>query len=320
LIGESGVGKSKLAHAFHRRSPAHYGPFVMLRTAAYPSKRLPRAIFGRERESEPLFVPETTRVNVIEELTGQPGEESMPGAVERADAGTLYIDDVTALEMHAQERLLTLIETHHYRRIGSTRDRRANVRLVVSSPVELAPLVEKGRFSIDLYHRLSGCVIRVPPLRDRRPDIPLIANYIIRRLAEAGPSKVQSLGSDAERMLLNYDWPGNVRELESAISQAVIGARSAVLQGHQLPASIRGADTRYPGTLSIPLGTKLEDVEREVILQTLRMNDGNKSLTADLLGISRRSLYDKLLEYRRVLGIDLMESKDKGNQPSPEDG
>lgn len=305
LVGEVGVGKTSLAQALHRRSPRQAGPFIPLRTAAYPTKRLPRALFGRERDAKELSV------------LGSDAEAIIAGAVERAETGTLYIDDVTAFDTHLQAQLLILLETATYRRVRGSAERRANVRVVVGTPRELEALVTAKVFNPDLYHRLSGCVIQVPPLRERRQDIPLIASHILQQLVARGQSRPSRVSSAAEKVLVSYPWPGNVRELESTIQLSVFGVRSASLMPYQLPPAIRGA-VQWPGQITIPVGTKLQDIEREVILQTLRLSNGNKSHTADMLGISRRSLYDKLIQYQKILGIDLLEVKDKNNLFDPD--
>jgi len=294
MVGEIGTGKTSLAQALHRRSHASAGPFVAIRTAAYPPRRLPRVLFGRERDV----------------LDPRPkSDASLLGAVERAQGGTLYIDELTALDSHTQARLVTLIETGCFQRVDSNAERRAELRLVVSSPVELEPLVAKGKVNPELYMLLNGGTVRVPPLRERPRDIPLIVSRVMRQLIERRESRVSRLSAEAERLLSNYPWPGNVRELESVIQLSVFGCRNAALQPDHLPSAVRGGTSTGPAQLHIPFGIKLEDAEREVILQTLRLSNGNKSQTADMLGISRRSLYDKLQQYRKQLGINLLEEK-----------
>jgi DNA-binding NtrC family response regulator len=288
LIGEAGVGKASLARALHKCSPSSQGPFVMMRTAAYPVRHLQRVLFGRDREDR-------------DHPPGPGGGSSGSCAVEQAEGGTLYVDDVTALDSFTQVQLLNLLENGRYCRVGSTAERSGNVRVVVSSSRDLDSLAADAEFNRELLHRLRGCAVQIPPLRDRRRDIPLIANRVLERLVAREESKPSRLSGEAERMLCSYTWPGNIRELESAIQTSVFGVRSATLQAYHLPAVVRGA-THWPGVLHIPVGTKLADIEREAILQTLRMSNGNKSQTAEALGISRRSLYDKLSHYQHATG------------------
>ncbi len=290
IVGEDGSGKAYVVAALHNRSKVAKGPLVTVTTASHSERRLLRILFGQA----PSLV--SGRAMTLGEIIG---------GLEQAEGGSLYINDVAALGLLSQSRLLTLIETGRYCRIGETISRLAKVRIILGTQADLKSRVEAGTFSSELYDRLQSCVLYVPPLRQRRQDISMLATSILRELAEQGVSQPTRLTAEAERLLCDYDWPGNLRELESSIQESVFGVRGNALHAHRLPAVVRNNLPPGPGFLSLPLGTKLEEIEREAILQTLRMSNGNKTQAADVLGISRRSLYDKLLYYETRLGIRL---------------
>jgi two-component system response regulator HydG len=278
VLGESGTGKEMIARAVHQRSPRAAGPFVAVPAAALPPDQIAAELFGAERAG----------VNGSIERT--------PGKVELAEGGTLFIDEVTALDEQAQLGLMGLLETGRYTRPGGRRERAANARLIAASSHDIPALVASGAFREDLFYRLNVLTIEVPPLRERVEDIPLIASELLTELSQKYHKPVAAVPAETERLLSAYPWPGNVRELRNVIEQAVLLARGDELAPSLLPQMMH-RDPAPAEVLQLPIGSTMEAIEREVILRTLEANRGNKTATAEVLGISRRSIYNKLAEY-----------------------
>lgn len=279
LIGELGVGKSSLARAIHNRSSVADGPFLTLNTDCYSAPRLEQLLFGIER-ADATRPPES-------------------GLIEQANAGTLYIENVAGLGSHAQAQLLQFIKLGHYRRVGSNQDHYATTRILASQSGN-ADRIRAGGIGLnaELEQLLHSCILHVPALRERRRDIPLLSNQLLEQFRASGYCKTSSLSAQAEERLCSYDWPGNLPELESVLRFSTFRTHSAALQVAHLPQKVSGV-TPIPSTLSVPLGMKLEYIEREVILQTLHRNGGNRTLTAEVLGIDRRTLQLKLSSYEQ---------------------
>ncbi len=278
ISGESGTGKDLVAKAIHARSARAAGPFVAVHTAALSPEQVAAEIFGSER------------------ATPAGGVEKLPGKIEQAETGVLYIDDVSALDDKAQLGLLRLLETLRFTRIGGRKERQANVRVIAAIHRDPAALVASGVLREDLLYRLNVVTVDVPPLRERTEDIPLLATELVAEFAQKYHKPVPVIPAETERLLCAYPWPGNVRELRNVLEQAVLLARSNELSPALLPQMMH----REPApseVLQLPIGTPMEAIEREVILRTLEANHGNKTATAEVLGISRRSIYNKLAEY-----------------------
>jgi two-component system response regulator HydG len=285
LVGETSVGKRTLAQAMHTRSTANKGPFVVVRTQAIPPKRLAATLFGRDSARRPG-----------DEMPG-------PGEVENAASGTLYIDDLSHVSLRCQAQLIELIDTGRYRRVGDLAQRQVHVRLMIGTTEPLEKLRQNRTILPELYHRLKGCALEVPALRNRPDDVALLADYFLRTLRKGGRTKANCVSPEAQRRLRSYGWPGNLRELASVIQQSVLDSRSSMIGEAHLPEILR-ATPLAPLMLKLPLGSRLVDIEREAILQTLRLTEGNKSQAATMLGMSRRSFYDRLQDYEKELGID----------------
>lgn len=304
LIGEPGVGKGSLARAIHNRSSVADGPFLTLNADSYSGPRLEQLLFGFER-ADNTSPPEL-------------------GLIERAHTGTLYIENVAGLDRHTQAQLLQFIKLGQYRRIGSNKDHHATTRILASQSGN-PDLISAGGIGLnaELEHLLHSCILRVPALRERRRDIPLLSNQILEQLRASGYCKTASLSAQAEERLRSYDWPGNLPELESVIRSSTFRTHSAALQVMHLPQKVSGAPP-VPDSISVPLGMKLAHIERQVVLQTLHLHRGNRSATAYSLGIDRRTLQLKLNSYAReqlALGPDspVNAAADEGAEDSATD-
>jgi DNA-binding NtrC family response regulator len=271
ITGESGTGKELVARALHTLS-GRPGQFVAVNCAALPENLLESELFGHDKGA----------------CTG--ADRDRPGLLEAASRGTLFLDEITELPAALQPKLLRALEEGEVRRLGSTQPRRFDVRFVAATNRDLDQEIADGRFRQDLYWRLHVLPIHLPPLRERIADIPLLAEHFL-----AG----RAIASDALAMLTAYPWPGNVRELRNALDRAATLADAHQILPRDLPASVRnaaGATAQVAEASSRQL--PLRDVERAYILEILRQTGGNKSRTAEILGVDRKTLYRKLDEYR----------------------
>ena len=201
-------------------------------------------------------------------------------------------------------------------RVGGKKERPANVRVLAASNRDLESMVKAGQFREDLFYRLNIFTIELPPLRERAEDIPLLAGAFLAEFAAKYQKPVASIPAETQRLLAGYSWPGNVRELRNIVEQAVLLARGPELDPLLLPKMLHRSPAREE-IIKIPIGTAMDDVEREVILRTLEANDGNKTVTAEVLGISRRSIYNKLALYGVGAGVGGLDSDDANLKPSP---
>lgn len=281
ILGESGTGKELIAKALHRWGPRSGMPWVAINCGALPSALLESELFGHEKGAFSSAV------------------SSRMGLAEAADQGTLFLDEIGELDLALQAKLLRFLESGEYRRLGSNRLQYANVRIVAATNHSLEEDVSKGSFRADLFYRLSGMILRVPPLREHPEDIPLLINHFLRRRYPEQPPAVSPAALDR---LMQYQYPGNVRELAHLVDRACLLANANLLEwshfigmdpdsvSAKTPAST-GADRRYPP------GMPLEEVKRQHILATLQSCGGNKSVAAEKLGIGLRTLYRYLEEW-----------------------
>jgi two-component system response regulator HydG len=279
VSGESGTGKELAARMLHDLSPRAGGPFVPVNCAAIPETILESELFGYERGA----------------FTGAAGRKE--GRFERAHGGTLFLDEVGEMSPAVQVKLLRVLQDGVVERLGGTQPVTVDVRLLAASNKDLAGEVKTGRFREDLFYRLNVIAIRLPPLRDRREDVPLLAAAFLRRIAEKHAKPISAFTPAALAALAAHDWPGNVRELEHAIERAVVLCRSGDVDVGDLPEPLRvAAPPVSPGStaIEIAIGTPMEEVERVVIRETLRHTKGDKTLAAQILGIAPRTIYRKL--------------------------
>ena len=280
LLGESGTGKELAARLLHDLSPRTGAPFVPVNCAAIPETILESELFGYERGA---FTGATQRKE---------------GRFQRAHGGTLFLDEVGDMSPGVQAKLLRVLQDGVVERLGATQSFQVDVRIVAATNRDLAAEVRAGRFREDLFYRLDVVTVRLPALRDRREDVPLLAASFLRDFAERNRRPVTGFTDAALSALAGHDWPGNVRELQHAIERAVVLCRGEVVGIDDLPDAVRasapGPALPPSNSLSIPLGTPLEEIERIVIRETLRHTRGDKNLAARLLGVAPRTIYRKL--------------------------
>jgi two-component system response regulator HydG len=279
LAGESGTGKELAARMVHDLSPRAAGPFVPINCAAIPDTILESELFGYERGA----------------FTGAAARKE--GRFERAHGGTLFLDEVGEMTPAVQVKLLRVLQDGVVERLGGTQPVQVDVRIVAATNKDLSAEVRAGRFREDLFYRLNVVAIRLPPLRERREDVPLLASAFLRRLAEKNARPVTGFTPAALAALERHDWPGNVRELENTVERAVVLSRGGLVDVGELPEAVRQRQAEPAGAgsaISIPVGTPMEDVERLVIRETLRHTRGDKTLAAQILGIAARTIYRKL--------------------------
>jgi two-component system response regulator AtoC len=283
--GESGTGKELVANAIHYQSRRHQKPLIKINCSAIPDALLESEFFGYEQGA----------------FTG--AKESKPGLIELAHGGTVFLDEISEMKPALQPKILRFLETHTLRRVGGKKDITVDVRVIASTNKSLTQLVEQGEFRKDLYYRIKVMVIELPPLQDRKEDIPILTEYFIKRLRREIGKEIKGVTPQVLNQLLSYVWPGNVRELKNVLERAMILAKEGFIAPEDLPLELRN-DTLDRDI--VVLGKKwadnngllpLADVERNYILKVLQERGGNKSATARILGISRSTLRDKLNRY-----------------------
>jgi len=280
ILGESGTGKEVLAREIHRRSQRSRRPFVAVNCSAIPEGLLESELFGHEKGS----------------FTGAVRQKK--GRFETAAGGTAFLDEIGDMSPALQAKLLRFLQDRVVQRVGGTVDLEVDVRVLAATNRDLESDIKEGRFREDLYFRLNVVTITLPPLRDRRDDVPPLAEHFLRKQARPG-GKPKKMSPKAMRLAMAYDWPGNVRELENAVQRAVVLSRGETIFPEHLPAKIQALE-EGEGTQSgeVPGGAKtIREVEREAIVSALRETDGNRTHAAEALGISRRTLQNKIKEY-----------------------
>jgi two-component system response regulator HydG len=276
IQGESGTGKELVARAIHDRSPRKSGPFVAVNCAALPETLLESELFGYEKGA----------------FTGAAGRKE--GRFELADGGTLFLDEVADLSLVTQPKILRVLQEGEIERLGGTRTQRVDVRIVAASNQGLAQMVKDKRFREDLYYRLNVITIAVPPLRDHREDVRLLAQHFLRVYAAKNNRKLDGFSTEAMERLEAYAWPGNVRELENVVERAVVLAREGRIDAEDLPAEVGGVKPPPRDAILELIGTPLDEIEQRLLSETLRITGGNKTQAARLLGIDVRTVARKL--------------------------
>ena len=278
LTGESGTGKELVARAIHHKSPRANGPFVTLNCGALPESLFESELFGYEKGA----------------FTGAMATKM--GRFELADGGTLLLDEVGELSLKSQVDFLRVLETKEFRRLGGTKLITVDVRIITATNRNLEEAVKQGDFREDLYYRLNVVPIRLPPLRDRADDIPLLVHRFLMECAAQHHREPKDVSREAMRLLRLYGWPGNIRQLRNLIERLVVTVKDSMIQPEHLPEEIQASkeDTR---TMVVTLGTSLDQLEREVIQRTLTEITNHREKAAKLLGISLRALQYKIKEY-----------------------
>lgn len=278
ITGESGTGKEVIADTIQRLSLRAEKAFIKVNCAALHEQLLESELFGHERGA----------------FTG--AHEQRKGRFELANGGTLFLDEIGDMALTTQAKILRVLQSGTFERLGGVETITTDVRIIAATNHDLKQAIERGTFRKDLFFRLSVVPIHIPPLRERREEIPLLAEHFLHVFAQKNKRVIHGIASDAMEVLLRYDWPGNVRELENVIERAVILTMGDTITKEVLPAQIRGEAAKYrEGEEQLTL---LEQAERDLIIQSMLACGGNRTKVAEQLGMSRRSLYNKLKRYK----------------------
>ncbi|MFN0157107.1 MAG: sigma-54-dependent transcriptional regulator [Bacteroidota bacterium] len=279
ICGESGTGKELVARALHAGSKRAGRPFVAINCAALPKDILENELFGHEKGA----------------FTGAINQK--PGCFELANGGTIFLDEIGEMTTETQAKLLRVIEAQSYRRLGGRYEIKVDVRVVAATNRPVASALEDGALRSDLYYRLSVVEIELPPLRDRRDDILLLAQHFLNVFTFKYGKPIRGFSEDYMEMFKSYSWPGNVRELRNAIERAVVICPGDVIATHDLPGKILKTQHEIMH-ISIPIGSSVEEAEKKLILETLASVGNNKAKASRILGVSRKTLHNKLNNFK----------------------
>ena len=278
LVGESGTGKELIAQTIHQLSPRHNKDFIPVNCGAIPAHLIEAALFGHERGS----------------FTGATRQHI--GYFEHASEGTLFLDEITEMPVEMQVKLLRVLESRKFLRVGGNQEIEADVRIIAATNRDLETAVAQGLLREDLMYRLAVFPVHIPPLRERQEDIELLAQHFLQELNDKyNTNKI--FCRNAIEVMQAYPWPGNVRELKNVVQRAYILSTDVLTVEEHLSDFAAYHPTMRDGTLSFSVGMPLADVQREIILATLKHFSGNKKITADALGISLKTLYNRLKEF-----------------------
>jgi DNA-binding NtrC family response regulator len=297
ICGESGTGKEFVARTIHEMSPRKDEPFITLNCAAIPDTLIESELFGHERGA----------------FTG--ADRRRAGCFELADNGTLLLDEIAEMQPDMQVKLLRVLEESRFRRLGGKERIRVDVRVLASTNRRIEEAIEDGSLREDLYYRLKVFTIELPPLVERKEDIPLLVAEFIKEFNEKNEKLVRSVDNDTMQILLNHSWPGNVRELRNAIERAVVVCDGELIRSEHLPVDLQYTAGFAP-SISVQLGKPIKEIEKEVILKTLEYIGGNKTKTASVLGVSLKTLHNKLKKY----GVPPKRHKSTNPKPLLSDG
>ena len=278
LLGESGTGKELIANAIHQNSPRKDKPLIKVNCAALPETLLESELFGHEKGA---FTGATMRKQ---------------GRFQLAHDGSIFLDEIAEMTPQIQAKILRVLQEQEFEPVGSTKTIKVNTRIIAATNKSLEDKIEQGKFREDLYYRLNVVQVKAPLLLERREDIPLLADFFIRKYSEKNHKLIKGIKPVALDLLMRFSWPGNVRELENVIERAVILTRGDLISPSDLPENIN-VNIDENAKTSMEYGQTLKDVEKQMILRTLDEKNGNRTRTAEILGISRRTLQIKLKEY-----------------------
>jgi two-component system response regulator HydG len=280
ILGESGTGKELVANSIHHNSRRASQPFIKVSCAALPETLLESELFGHEKGA----------------FTGAIARRE--GRFQLAHRGTIFLDEVGEMSAATQAKILRVLQEKEFEPLGGTRTVKVDVRVIAATNKDLDREVKEGRFREDLFYRLNVVPVSIPPLRERKEDIPALAVHFLYLYREKNQKELKETSPKALDLLVRYDWPGNIRELENCIERAVIVARGEVIAPVDLPPQVQAlsAGREEPG-VHFPVGISLQEAERALIFKTLEDTGGNRSRAAEILGINRRTLQIKLKEY-----------------------
>ena len=281
IQGETGTGKELVARSIHGNSQRKAGPFVAINCAAIPAELIESELFGHERGA---FTGATKR---------------RIGKLEQANTGTLFLDEIGDMPPALQAKLLRVLEEREFQRIGGTKTISIDIRVLTATHRDLANAAEKNAFRLDLYHRLAAFTIVIPPLRERREDIPILAHHFLKRYAAAAGKSIRAISTDTLHVLAQHDFSGNVRELKNAIESAVLYETTDLLQPQSLPSHLtqEGSQAATSSPTDTTVILPLDEVERRAIVHALKVMDNDIPDAARALGIGRSTLYRKLKKY-----------------------
>jgi transcriptional regulator with PAS, ATPase and Fis domain len=296
IVGESGTGKELIARAIHYNSDRRDRPLITLDCTAVPDGLMESHLFGHVRGS----------------FTG--AVENRDGVFSLAHTGTLFIDEISELSLPLQAKLLRVIQTREFVKVGGSKAIRTDIRLITASNKDLRRAVADGSFREDLYYRIAVVMIQTPPLRDRKGDVPVLVNHFLKKFGTAHRKRVRSVTPQAMELLTSYQWPGNIRQLENCIEQAVVLCESDVVDVGALWLGDSTTPRQTDSSIRIRSGLTLRDVEQQYILRTLQETGGNRTRAARVLGISLRCLQYKLKAYAEA-DIEAPAQPNRANEP-----
>jgi transcriptional regulator with GAF, ATPase, and Fis domain len=280
LVGETGTGKELLAGAIHYSSPRSRNAFVRVNCATLPDTLLESELFGHERGA----------------FTG--AERLRVGRFEQGNGGSIFLDEIADVTLPTQAKLLRVLQEHEFERLGSNRTIKVDVRIIAATNKDLEQEIAGGRFREDLYYRLNVVTVRIPPLRERKGDIELLAEHFVHKFSQSLNKRIQTIEPAALRLLKGYRWPGNIRELENTIERAVLMAETDIITAEDLSLPFKPELKPGQGVVRVPPGgLRWEDMEKDVVLQGLALANWVQKEAARLLGISTRSLNYKVKQF-----------------------
>ncbi|MBO5729907.1 MAG: sigma-54-dependent Fis family transcriptional regulator [Treponema sp.] len=277
ITGESGTGKELIANALHNLSPRKNNPFIKVHCAALSETLLESELFGHEKGA----------------FTGAASRKR--GRFELANTGSIFLDEIGEINQNVQIKILRVLQDKRFERVGGEETLEVDVRVIAATNRNLVEEIAQGRFREDLFYRLNVVHIQVPPLRDRKDDIPLMLNAFLDEFNRENNKSITGFDSRSRSALYKYDWPGNIRQLRNCVESAVVMCSGNEITLEDLPPTVRGA--AESNVIQVPMGITMAEAEKIIIQQNLASNQGNKSKTADILGIGRKTLHRKLEEY-----------------------
>ncbi len=289
ITGESGTGKELIARAIHYNSPRRDSAFIRVNCASLPENLIESELFGHEKGA----------------FTG--AIKQSKGRFELADGGTILLDEISEMPLSLQSKLLRVLQEYEFERVGSGKPIKVDVRVIATSNRHLKTEIKEGNFREDLYFRLNVIQIELPPLRNRRDDIPALIDFFLAKYNEENARNVEGISDKALTALMKYHWPGNVRELENIIQRSVVTCRSNMITPELFPGYIMGRESFDSGDVVLPMPVTLAELEKFAIVEALKFTGGNRTKAADILGITSRTLRNKLTDYdlkQRVQAVE----------------
>jgi len=291
ITGESGTGKELIAKAIHYNSPRHDEAFIRVNCASLPENLIESELFGHEKGAFTGAIKQTK------------------GRFELADDGTLLLDEISEMPMSLQAKLLRVLQEYEFERVGSGTPIKVDVRVIATSNRNLKSEIRQGNFREDLFYRLNVIQIEIPPLRARKDDIPALVDHFVEKYNEENKRSVDKVDDVAMKILLNHHWPGNVRELENIVQRGVVTCRATTITAEFLPEYLTMGESMDSGDVRLPMPVSIAELEKYAIMESLKFTGNNRSKAADILGITSRTLRNKLAEYGMKKNLAEVEEK-----------